>query len=556
MKRQLAGFVALLFLTVSADAATVASLIVAQKGQSLSILNTQASVVSGTLRLIPSSAVNPLSPLTFTLPAGAGPKEYVDVLSQFGSNAAYGVVMVESSDVVKTNLPALRLAHQNRLQQYSFSFNAGMPNVGTLYLALLSAEVKVNLYAKQGDVVPLSTHTYASADERVVAIPYTDLALQGLSVWGGILEVAPVTGQAAAYLVNAPMRMRAVRVTGYTPPLSVAGGVACEFASGYSAVTTAADSTTYQWSVFNANVSGSAAMNSVNFALGTKGYATVALRSSTDDRGYGFNEFNLRIDGKLVVSNLLANDATAGKPVPITWDPLPGSGFLSGTDFPSQGTSVSLTGGSYSYTAGVAGPKSVTLSPDAVCGSQPQTVSYTVVPACTAPSATVSAPSSAVSGSTFIASMPAGAASYVWSATNGTIQSGQGTRTATILVTGAAGSTVTVHGTASNGAGCTATDTASVAVTQPAPVIVSFTADSYTVPAFGTTTLRFSIQNAASWKLLSSLGNGRTPSNGTGSGSFTSQYGRNVAAGADTVTLQVTGLDGSVISQTLPQPIN
>lgn len=86
--------------------------------------------------------------------------------------------------------------------------------------------------------------------------------------------------------------------------------------------------------------------------------------------------------------------------------------------------------------------------------------------------------------------------------------------------------------------------------------LLSFTADSYTVPFFGTTTLRFTINYAASWRLLSSKGNGRTPSSGTDSGSLTSTYTRGNMAGADTITLEVTGKDGVVITQNLPQPIN
>lgn len=74
----------------------------------------------------------------------------------------------------------------------------------------------------------------------------------------------------------------------------------------------------------------------------------------------------------------------------------------------------------------------------------------------------VSAPPSAAASTGFTASMGTGHSGYNWSVTNGTILSGQGTRTATIQA-GAAGTPLTIQGTASNGTS-TAIDTVTMTV--------------------------------------------------------------------------------------------
>jgi hypothetical protein len=74
----------------------------------------------------------------------------------------------------------------------------------------------------------------------------------------------------------------------------------------------------------------------------------------------------------------------------------------------------------------------------------------------------VTAPSSAVTNTTFTASMGPNHSAYNWSVTNGTILSGQGTQTATIRA-GAAETPLTIQGTASNGTS-TAIDTVTLTV--------------------------------------------------------------------------------------------
>ena len=75
----------------------------------------------------------------------------------------------------------------------------------------------------------------------------------------------------------------------------------------------------------------------------------------------------------------------------------------------------------------------------------------------------VSAPSSVTANTTFTASMGPNHSGYNWSVSNGTILSGQGTQTVSIRA-GAAGTPLTIQGTASSGACCTANDTVAVTV--------------------------------------------------------------------------------------------
>jgi hypothetical protein len=102
--------------------------------------------------------------------------------------------------------------------------------------------------------------------------------------------------------------------------------------------------------------------------------------------------------------------------------------------------------------------------------------------------------------------------------------------------------------------GTVATRTVEITII-PELVVRSFTADSYSVPAGGATLLRLNIENAASYRFFSSRGNCISPASGTGSGDRTTVYTRCAAAGGDIVTAEITGRDGQVVRQPLPQPI-
>ncbi len=100
----------------------------------------------------------------------------------------------------------------------------------------------------------------------------------------------------------------------------------------------------------------------------------------------------------------------------------------------------------------------------------PNTVS-TSVPVVATPSATISAPSSACANSTGnSASVPAGAASYFWTITNGTITAGQNTNA--ITFTAGPGGSVSLGVTAANGS-CSNAGSASVPIGAAPSVTIS-----------------------------------------------------------------------------------
>ncbi len=547
LRRAVTALTAILAISVGipAAAATVTSFVVLRSNTALSLTNPQAAAVTGSIRLLPAVGVSAPTAVAFTLAAGAT-QAFPGLVASLGTPQLPAIVAIDASDAITVSgagvLPVAQATRKGIVPIHSMS--------GSLVVATLGGQVQVVVYEHVGSQVPLTTRTVSGSGESTQRLAIAALIPAGVSLSDAWASIEPQNGQAVAFVEAVPMRARAVRPAPISPALSVNGQAPCEFATGYTVTTPASNGSSYHWDFFNANVSGSTS-NVAGFVLGTAGYATIALRE-TDARGRNdFSEVNLKVSGKATVSGLLAGDVPSGSTETIRWTTQTGTGLLTGTDFPNQGTAVDLSTGGYSYVSSTTGSKSVTLTPDGPCGSTSQTVSYSVVPACVAPNATVSAPSSAVAGSTFSASMPFGAASYSWSVTGGTIQSGQGSRSITVLVTAAAGGSVVVRGTASNGGGCTASDSASVSVTAPAPD-GSISANPTTVAFFGPgSTLTVTVINGTSWNLVSSLGNPFGGNAGTGSGTFTVHYDPQIAKGNDTITLTIYGQNGQTITRTV-----
>jgi len=109
-----------------------------------------------------------------------------------------------------------------------------------------------------------------------------------------------------------------------------------------------------------------------------------------------------------------------------------------------------------------------------------------------APSAVITAPSSAAANATGLtASVPSGASSYSWTITNGTITAGQGTPSITFSIGSA---TATLGVTVSNGT-CTATGSKTVSINNLADLAVTITASPDPVAPGGTLTYTVQITN-------------------------------------------------------------
>lgn len=127
---------------------------------------------------------------------------------------------------------------------------------------------------------------------------------------------------------------------------------------------------TYSWSVLNGTPEGSTANTLFAFALGQKGYSTVRLTSRLDDISSTSMAAVVRVDAAPTVSSLTPHDVLTNETETISWQVTDATtGKLYGTDFPSQGLTVNLAAGSYSYTAGSAGSKWVELVVGNGCGS-------------------------------------------------------------------------------------------------------------------------------------------------------------------------------------------
>lgn len=205
-----------------------------------------------------------------------------------------------------------------------------------------------------------------------------------------------------------------------------------------------------------------------------------------------------------------------------------------------------------SITTGTAGNYSVTVTNGSGCSNTSAPTTVTVNPT---PSATITAPGSVCPlGTDYVASIPAAGpgSTYVWTSTNANIVTGQGSNSIT-FDTASAGP-VTLNVTVTNGSGCT--NTGSVVISMnPLPTISGVGISANPVSFGNTATISFTLTNATSWSVTSSLGNGISPSGGTGSGAKSVTYSADSGAGSDTVTITATNACGNTV-QTLAVTVN
>lgn len=532
----------------SASAATVVAFVAAGSSDTLIISNPHGSTVTGQIRIVPDAGAGTILPVPLSLP-GQGSQTFPNVLSALGATPA--ILAVETSDTVQISTTPLRLAFAERPLTLPIRFAPSAPGTGSLVLGILNGVVRVDVYEHPAGVT-LVSRTFSSVGEQVTRLPYADLLPVGMSISDGIVVVTPLTGQAVALSVNAPVRRRAVG-RGSSPPsiLSIAGD-ACEFATGVRASVPASAGATYRWSLLNATAQGTVTGNALDIALGSRGYASLIL-DATGTPGTTTAEATVRIEGKPLFESSNATSVTLGEDATIDWTLAgspPTTQTLSSTDFATVTLEASAT--SYKYRPTTVGTKVYALNASNTCGaSGGSNGTYVVSAACTTPNASVSVPASVQPNTTFTASMPAGADSYQWQVTgNGSVLSGATSAVVTIR-SGAAGS-LSVTGTAQNGT-CTATDTKVVAISPPLPAISNVSVMPNPVLFGGLAAIAFTTSNTTSWAISSAIGNGFTsdpPHAGSGDGDHFVIYSASSNDGQETMTITASGPGGQT-TQTL-----
>ena len=357
---------------------TVTSFVAAERGQTLRISNPQSDAVTGAI--IPAQELGSaaISPLPFTLAAGASQEIALDSVL----TAKSGIVLVEASNAVRvTSHSALPLAHLNRSTATGIRFVSANP-MGDLLLGLFGADVRLSIYASASSSAPLVVRTYSSGGaHRLLRVALRDLLPNGTAFFDGRAVIEPFAGQAviaAASLV--PIKQRAARSGLAVPPpmITVSGpSTLCEFAGGVHV--SASSAASYAWDLFNASAQGATTGAGIDMTTATASYATVVLRSVSAGAG-SQAEIHLRVAAKPVVSVLDVGSAVVSHPLTIRWDVIgEGSAVLSGTDFPVGGLPVTLDAKSYTYTPASSGAKTVTLAVEGICGSASRSSTYAVV---------------------------------------------------------------------------------------------------------------------------------------------------------------------------------
>jgi hypothetical protein len=533
----------------SASAATVVAFVAAGSGDMVIVSNPHGSTVTGQIRIVLDAAAGTILPVPFSLP-GQGSQAFPNVLSAVGATPA--ILAVETSDTVQISTMPLRLAFPDRPLTLPIRFAPSAPGTGSLVLGILNGVIRISIYEHPTSVTPLVSRIFSSVGEQVTRLRYADLLPVGMSISDGIVVVTPLTGQAVAVSVNAPVRRRAVGRASSPPPILSIAGDACEFATGMRASVPASAGATYRWSLLNATAQGTVTGNALDIALGSRGYASLIL-DAAGTPGATTAEATFRIEGKPLFESSNATSVTLGEDATIDWTLVgspPTAQTLSSTDFATVTLEASAT--SYKYRPTTVGTKIYALNASNTCGaSGGSSGTYVVSAACTTPNASVSVPAFVQPNTTFTASMPVGADTYQWQVSgNGSIVSGATSAIATIQA-GTSGS-ISITGTATNGT-CTATDTKVVSVSPAPPVISNVSVMPNPVLFGGLAAIDFTTLNTTSWAISSAIGNGFTsdpPHAGSGDGDHFVIYSASSNDGQETMTITASGPGGQT-TQTL-----
>jgi uncharacterized delta-60 repeat protein len=287
-----------------------------------------------------------------------------------------------------------------------------------------------------------------------------------------------------------------------TPTITPSPSSVCANATGRSA-SGPAGATTYAWSISNGTITSATNIQTITYTAGASGNVGLTLVVTNAAGCSAMNTVNVTIN---------ANPATP------TITPTPASVCASSTGNSAAGPggattyAWSIVNGTISsatniqtitYTAGASGTVDLTLVVTNGSGcSATNTTNVTINAKPSTPTITPTPASVCASSTGNSASGPAGATTYAWSISNGTITSA--TNIQTITYTAGSSGTVGLTLTVTNASGCSATNTSNVTINAnpatpaitptPASVCASSSGNSAAGPA-GATTYAWSIVN-------------------------------------------------------------
>jgi Big-like domain-containing protein/PKD domain-containing protein len=375
------------------------------------------------------------------------------------------------------------------------------------------------------------------------------------------LTVTNASGCSASNSANVAINASPSTPTITPNPTSVCAGSTGNQASG------PAGATTYAWSITNGTITSATNIQTITYTAGSaasnSGNVTLSLTVTNASSCSASNSANVPV-------NALPSTPT------ITPNPTPvcagstgnqASGPEGATTYAwsiTNGTITSATNiQTITYTAGSTGSNSgnVTLSLTVTNGSSCSASNSANVPINAVPAAPTITPnpSSVCASSTGNqASGPAGATTYAWSITNGTITSATNIQTITYTAgsTGSNSGNVTLNLTVTNASGCGASNSANVAINaspaaptitpNPSPVCESSTGNQASGPA-GATTYAWTITNGT----ITSATNIQTITYTAGS---TGSNGGNVTLGLTVTNANGCGASNSANVTINPQP--
>jgi uncharacterized repeat protein (TIGR01451 family) len=248
------------------------------------------------------------------------------------------------------------------------------------------------------------------------------------------------------------------------PPATITPSGPTTFCAGGSVTLIATASASYQWRNFGTPIVGA---NAQQLVVTTGGSYTVTVTNAAGCSGTSAAT-SVTVNSTVNVTISGPTSFCAGGNATLTANPSGGSGSFTSYQWSLNGTPVGgATASTYNATAG--GSYTVTATDSNGCTGASSPATITVNPL---PSASINAPASACANSTVAASIsaPVAGATYTWSVTNGTLQSGQGTSSITFTVTTATPVSLSVVASSN---GCTANGNASITVGAFVPTITS-----------------------------------------------------------------------------------